>query len=387
MAGIARRHSKGCASRAGGKCDCNAGYEASVYIARDGRKVRKTFQTAAEARSWRAHAARSALIGGLRAPTSLTVRQAALEWLEGAESGMIRNRSGDPYKPSVLRGYEEALRLRVLPAIGAHKLADIAVPDVQYLIDRWQADGLSASAIRNTLLPLRVIYRRAVARGIVAVNPTAGVELPAIRGTRNRIASPDEAGALLDALEQDRALWATALYAGLRRGELMALRWEDVDLAAGVIHVRRSWDRHAGEIAPKSRAGVRRVPVPARLRDELVEHRMSGDSDGLVFGRPDRSPFNASTVDGRARRVWKAAGLEPIGLHEARHTFASLMIAAGVNAKALSTYMGHANIAVTFDRYGHLMPGNETEAAGLLDAYLDRADTAARIAQLDTDAG
>jgi len=147
MAGIARRHSKGCASRAGGKCDCNAGYEASVYIARDGRKVRKTFQTAAEARSWRAHAARSALIGGLRAPTSLTVRQAALEWLEGAESGMIRNRSGDEYKPSVLRGYEEALRLRVLPAIGAHKLADIAVPDVQDLIDRWQASETLAPGV------------------------------------------------------------------------------------------------------------------------------------------------------------------------------------------------------------------------------------------------
>jgi len=75
----------------------------------------------------------------------------------------------------------------------------------------------------------------------------------------------------------------------------------------------------------------------------------------------------------RARRAWKAAGLEPVTLHECRHTFASLMIAAGVNAKALSTYMGHATISITLDRYGHLMPGNEAEAAGLLDAYLDRA--------------
>ena len=158
-----------------------------------------------------------------------------------------------------------------------------------------------------------------------------------------------------------------------------------MNVAAGVIHVRRSWDRYAGEIAPKSRAGTRRVPIPARLRDELIEHRMSGDGDGLVFRRPDGRPFNASTVDGRARRAWAALDLTPIGLHEARHTFASLMIAAGVNAKALATYMGHANIAITFDRYGHLMPGNEAEAAGLLDAYLERADTAARIAQLGTD--
>jgi integrase len=154
-----------------------------------------------------------------------------------------------------------------------------------------------------------------------------------------------------------------------------------------VIHVRRSWDQKAGEIAPKSRAGTRRVPIPARLRDELVEHRMSGNGEGLVFGRVDGSPFNPSTVAARADRAWTAAGLASLGLHEARHTFASLMIAAGVNAKALSSYMGHANIAVTFDRYGHLMPGNESEAAGMLDAYLDRADTAARLAQLNTDAG
>ena len=72
----------------------------------------------------------------------------------------------------------------------------------------------------------------------------------------------------------------------------------------------------------------------------------------------------------RAKDAWKDSKLDRLGLHEARHTFASLMIAAGVNAKALSTYMGHATISITLDRYGHLMPGNETEAAGLLDAYL-----------------
>ena len=84
----------------------------------------------------------------------------------------------------------------------------------------------------------------------------------------------------------------------------------------------------------------------------------------------------------RSIRVWKAAKLTPITLHECRHTFASLMIAAGVNAKALSTYMGHATIAITLDRYGHLMPGNEKEAAGLLDAYLERAETDVRAAAL-----
>ena len=92
-----------------------------------------------------------------------------------------------------------------------------------------------------------------------------------------------------------------------------------------------------------------------------------------MFGRGPADPFNPWTANTRARRAWQQAGLTPLGLHEARHTYAGLMIAAGVNAKALSTYLGHSSVTITFDIYGHLMPGNEHEAAGLLDAYLERA--------------
>jgi integrase len=173
------------------------------------------------------------------------------------------------------------------------------------------------------------------------------------------------------------------MLAGLRRGELMALRWEDVDLANGVIRIERAWDVREGVIEPKSRAGRRTVPIPAALRDYLVEHKQRQDSEGLVFGRSDGKAFDGPTVYARAKTAWSRAGLELITLHEARHTFASLMIAAGVNAKALATYMGHASVTITYDRYGHLMPGNESEAAALLDAYLARADTQARLAQLE----
>jgi integrase len=216
------------------------------------------------------------------------------------------------------------------------------------------------------------------------VNPTSGLELPAVRGRRDRIASPEEASRLVEALpERDRTLWATALYGGLRRGELQALRWDDVDLANGVIRIERAWDVREGAIEPKSRAGRRTVPLAAVLRDQLVEHKQRRGSDELVFGRPDGKAFDGSTVDARAKAAWREAGLEPITLHEARHTFASLMIAAGVNAKALATYMGHASVTITYDRYGHLMPGSEDEAAALLDAYLARADTRTRLAQLE----
>jgi integrase len=208
------------------------------------------------------------------------------------------------------------------------------------------------------------------------INPVAGVELPSVRGRRDRIATPAEAAALIEAApEDDRAVWATAFYAGLRLGELSALRDEDVDLEAGVIRAERSWDPHAGFIAPKSRAGRRAVPIVAALRTRLAARRLRRrEGTALFFGDRGR-PFNRNALVGRAGRAWKKAGLEPIGLHECRHTFASILIAAGVNAKALSTYLGHSSIQITLDRYGHLMPGNEDEAIALVDSYLARATT------------
>jgi len=313
----------------------------------------------------------------MRAPSQTTLREAAQAWFAGAQDGSIRTRSGDRYKPSALRGYEQALRNHLLPDLGAAKLSEIARSDVQDLADRLLARGLDPSTIRNALMPLRAIYRRAVARGEIAVNPTTGLELPAVRGRRDRIASPAEAAALLAALPEDeRPLWATALYGGLRRGELMALAWEHVDLAEGVIRVNRSYDPKAGEyVTPKSRAGTRKVPIAGVLREHLIAHRLrSGRPEGLVFGETAARPFDSWQTKRRADKAWNAAGLRPIGLHESRHTFASLMIAAGVNAKALAVYMGHASVTITLDRYGHLMPGNEGQAAGLLDAYLARSE-------------
>jgi integrase len=148
-------------------------------------------------------------------------------------------------------------------------------------------------------------------------------------------------------------------------------------LVAGVIRVERAWDQYAGPIEPKSRTGRRAVPISSTLRALLVEHRIaSRPGDGLVFGRADGSPFCKRGIAARADRVWKAAGLARITPHEARHTYASLMIAAGVNAKTLSTCMGHATVAITLDRYGHLLPGAEHEAAAMLDALLATAQSA-----------
>ena len=119
--------------------------------------------------------------------------------------------------------------------------------------------------------------------------------MPAVRGRRERIADPAEAEALIAAVpDRDRAIWATAMYAGLRRGELQALRVGDVDLAAGVIRVERGWDEKEGEIELKSNAGRRRVPIAAVLRDYLLEHKLATGREGdqLMFGRTASDAFN-----------------------------------------------------------------------------------------------
>src|SRR3954470_3813986 len=274
LEGIEVRHGKACPSRAGSRCNCRPSYQASVWSAREQTRIRKTFASAAEARAWRADAQTAIRRGTMRAPSSLTLREAVGAWLTGATDGSIRNRSGDRYKPSAVRGYETSLRLRLLPALGGAKLSEIHRADIQDFVDRLLAREVDASTIRNTLMPLRAIYRRAVARGDIAINPTSGIELPAVRGRRDRIVAATAAADLIAALKpRDRALWATALYAGLRRGELEALRWDDVDLAVGILRVERAWDRHAGVIEPKSRAGRRSVPIAAVLRDHLVEHK------------------------------------------------------------------------------------------------------------------
>lgn len=383
--GIVVKHRAGCASERGARCNCRRVYQAAVWSARDRKRIRKHFDSLTAAKMWRSDSYGKLQRRELRAPSAMRFSDAAEQWLAGVRTGYIRTRSGDLYKPSTIRSYEQALRGSqdgnggLLAALGSVKLSDLTLDDMQDYADKLLAAGAQASTIRNAIMPVRVIcnWRRRE----VPVNPTTGLRLPAVRSGRDRIASPAEAEQLLAALKaKDRPLWATALYAGLRRGELMALRWQDVDFAQGIVNVVRAWDPKDREmVAPKSKAGTRRVPIPAALRAFLAPEKLlsGGEPDALVFGVRGE-PFSASSIGERAQRAWKVAELEPISLHECRHTFASLMIAAGVNAKALSTFMGHANISITLDRYGHLMPGAEDEAASLMDAYLQAGRARAR---------
>ena len=295
----------------------------------------------------------------MRPPTAKTIAEAAEVLIAGAHDGTILD--------------EQLLRSYVVPALGGWKLTQIQRRDVRDFVDDLRKQGLSASTIANIVDPLRVIFRRAIRRDEVSIDPTDNLDLPAIRGRRDRIEPPERAHEYLAALpDSERAFWAVALFCGLRRGELRGLQWINVDFEAGVIRVDRSWDPVKGPVDVKTGAGRRAVPMAFVVRRELMAHKARTGRDGpdLVFGRTATEAFFASTVRARANKAWKQAGLEPLTPHEARHCAISYFIAAGLDWKQISTWAGHGDVRQTWNRYGHLVPGGEDTARERLDAFL-----------------
>ena len=234
-------------------------------------------------------------------------------------------------------------------------------------------------------MPLRVICRRALQDDELVANPTTGLRMPRPAGSRQRAAHPTELAELFAALpEAIRPIYQTAAFAGLRRGELRGLRWGDVDFATNEIAVRRSWDEQAGEVTPKSRAGVRTVPMIPEVRRGLIEHRMRsghGEDDCHVFAssRDPRSPFTSSNIRRQAATAWRHPNAErakdglppltPLKLHEARHCYVSLTHAAGLPLETIADLVGHSGTYMT-EAYRHLLDGQAEGAAAKLDAYL-----------------
>ena len=270
--GIEVRHARSCASRAGRRCNCEPGYRVAAYDAMSKRKVSKTFRTLAEARRWRAGGARRRRRRAFasrahRRRFATPQRRSSTGWRAAA----IRTRTGDRYKPSVVREYERSLRLHVLPTLGGAKLSKIQRRDVQALVTRCSPPAPTASTIRNALKPLRVIYRR---RSRTATSPSTRASgsgsLPHVvaasgspRRPRPRRSSPPFG-------PRTARLWGCAFYAGLRRGELRALLWDDVDLAARADprraqHEQLRRGRRAEEPRrPTQRSDRRRAPRPPR---------------------------------------------------------------------------------------------------------------------------
>jgi integrase len=396
--GVYKVHARGCP---GGRCRCAAAFQGAVYSRRERRYIRKHFDTQREAEIWRGELRSAVDRGEAKAPTRQTVAEAMDTLLAGMRDKTITTRSGNEYKPATTRRYETAWRRYLEPEVGHKRLTDVDRICVKALVAACIRAEMAPSTIRNTLDPLRVVIREAIEDGRLTVDPMAGMKMPAGQGRRERVADRAEAQMLIEALPiSEQALWATALYAGLRRGELRALQCDGLDFDADEIAVDEGWDDVEGAQGTKSNAGERRVPMVGVLKRCLRAHLLASGRRGedLVFGRTATLPFVASTVRARALKAWgwkqvpnpalasnvdatpktvwikaREDALEPLTLHEGRHSTASYLVDAGVNDLQLAAVIGHSDPRTTKAIYAHLFEGSGAKITAQLDAYLDAA--------------
>jgi integrase len=289
------------------------------------------------------------------APTRLTMEQAGNQLLDHLEA---RGR-----KRSTLEAYRSTLVIHLVPFFGNKDLEDIRREDVERLLAQLRRDGLAPKSILNFLGFLNGVFEFAIRRGQLRDNPVRHVDRPQKQpGSEVRFLALEELEALLRACPDDllgpveRVLYLAAATTGMRQGELIALRWRDVDWTARRIRVRRNYVR--GEFGtPKSKRSNRAVPLIDRLAGEL--DRLSkttawnGDDD-LVFGHPGTGkPLDRSKVLKRFKTAMKRAklghrlGEGGITFHSLRHTFGTKMAAQGVPMRTLQELMGHRDFATT----------------------------------------
>lgn len=363
---------KPCPGDTGGRCRCTPSYRVRYRDESGAPKWSPVKHDLNEARSWQTDNRNGA--EPVEARTGDTFEQLAKRFIAGARAGTISARGGETYSPRTLDIYAANLKRHVYPSYGDRPAKVLMAMDWQLLVDGLSRHGLSHNTIQVVMNGVRAVYRWACApsRRLLPLNETRGVEMPAKdEKRRDRIATPAEARLLLGALSQpcDVLDFGLALYAGLRNKERWGMTWEDVVWSGSsprVLSVRR-------EIT-KSNAGVRTLPVIGWLRPLLMREwmRQGKPTSGLVIVYPNggRGPNAYKKQSARAEKAWVASKMKRITPHECRHTFASYLIASGLNAKAVTVLMGHASVTETFDRYGHLFPGHEDEAGGLLDSYL-----------------
>jgi integrase len=257
---------------------------------------------------------------------------------------------------------------------------------VQAFLNRKAEAGLTPRRVQMIHRVLSMALRTAEAWGMVPRNVAAVVTLPRVVRPEITPLTPEQARALLDSSADDRfgPLWRLALATGMREGELLALRWEDVDLDGGWLTVRHTLQRIEGRLTlvePKTARGRRRLPLPATTVTALRGHRTRQRTERLVAGsRWTDTGFVFTTTIGtplEAGRVWRAfqaaltkAGLPAFRVHDLRHSSATFLLAQGMTLEDVKQQLGHASITLTSDTYGHVLEGRQRQVAAAMDAVL-----------------
>lgn len=371
---VRKRHGPECPARSpGGRCRCEGTWQIRFRDRLGQRFERGGFATRPAAESALQDAFRAVERGGFAEVTPIGFTDFAARWIE--------TYARPNTKASTCRDYEGSIRNHLVPYFGNVELRHITREMVQrYLADKarsQKADGTptwTPKTINGTLVPLREMLSHAVDWGYLESSPAAMVKPLRREPTEREVLSPDELAVVLDAAEGQYALlFRMAALLGLRRGELLGLRWDDLELDRRRLHVRQTYT-NTGFGSPKSRAGRRVVPLTPGIVRELRRHRLSTPSNegGLVFASSAGTPIDPRNLVTAWHRTLRKAGVRMLAFHSLRHTAVSLMIAhEGLNPKQLSSVIGHASIQLTYDTYGHLMPDAFDGFGARLDALSD----------------
>jgi len=308
-----------------------------------------------------------------------------MDWLDGVRPSL---------KPRTWDRYEEQVRLHLIPHLGRLSLERLGPADVQRTYAALLDRGLSPATVKRSHATLHRALEQAVRWRVLPTNIAGLVDPPRVTHRDMSVLSPEQARRLVDAVVGDRleALYVLAVTAGLRQGELLALRWSDVDLDGGSLAVTGSLVRvyaprrlarepgvprsHLESTEPKTRRSRRRVELTAvaldalrRRRGAWVAERVGAanvwqDRD-LVFCSATGGYLHASRLTEQFKALLRRSGLPPIRFHDLRHTAATLMLSRGVHPKVASEMLGHATVAVTLDLYSHV---TETMQRGAAEA-------------------
>jgi integrase/predicted RNA-binding Zn-ribbon protein involved in translation (DUF1610 family) len=315
------------------------------------------------------------------APTKVTVKEFLLnEWLPTVK-GTLR--------PTTHASYTMLAKQHIVPRLGNLPLQKLSAGAINslyaHLAEHGRVHGegaLSASSVRRVHAVLHRACRDAVRWGRLTVNPVDAADPPKVSAEHSEKLpawSGEQLGAFLRHVADDRlfALWRLLAMTGMRRGEALGLKWDDLDMETGTVTIRRSWIPVNGipqMSEPKTKRGRRTIaldPVTfealkahaARQADEQADWEEAWVNSNFVFTRENGEPLHPWKVSKTFRDHFKAAALPAIPLHGLRHSYATLALSSGVNPRIVSARLGHSTVALTLDVYSHVLPQQDRDAA------------------------
>ena len=346
-----------------------------------GRQRRKCIygRTREEAAGKLAQALRNRLLGLPVSNDKITFGQYLDKWLEDSVKPSVR--------PATYYRYTREVRLHIEPTLGKTRLAKLSPGDIQALMNRKLKEGLSPASVRHMHAVIRRALGQAYKWELVPRNVATLVRPPRVSRYEARTLSSEEAAAFLEAIKGDRleALYIVAVALGLRRGEALALRWQDVGLEAGTLRVSHTLQNLPGGgwnlAEPKSRNSRRTLGLPQFALVAVREHRKrqleeklrqgkQWQDHGFVFTSIIGTPLDGNNIFKLFKQILKENGLPDMRFHDLRHSCASLLLAQGVSPRVIMETLGHSQISLTMDTYSHVMPVLMRDAADKMDAIL-----------------